>query len=183
LKETLKHKETFEQYYVMGNDRSLKKLLNKLDQNWIKTGPKIPSLHTLKTWSKAFNWQERVDQRDIEIGKKLPAKTNETVLSIKANYRAEIKDQFNILKKMLNKVIEKFKDNKGIEIKDVTGLKDIMGCHEKLIKMDLTLIGEVSKIEEIGLRDAEEKFFNKINSFVATGEKGKSLKRNKKSKQ
>lgn len=183
MKETLRHKEAFEYYYVLGEKRS-----------YVEVGHKLGISETsISKWGKIFNWQERVDQRDIEIGRELPTKTNETVLDIKANYRAEIKAQFSILKKMLNELIRKFKedegkknkgtDKKGIEIKDVTGLKDIMGCYEKLVKMDLNLIGEVSKIEEIGLRDAEEKFFDKINSIVATGKKGRSLKRNKKSKQ
>ena len=186
MKETLRHKEAFEQYYVMGNDRSLAKLMS------VKCPYGVRKLKTYERWSKAFNWQERVEQRDIEIGRELPAKTNETVLDIKANYRAEIKAQFSILKKMLNELIGKFKedeskdnkgkDKKGIEIKDVTGLKDVLGCYEKLIRMDLTLIGEVSEREEIALRDAEEKFFNEINSLVAREKKAKGLKRNKRSK-
>jgi hypothetical protein len=44
------------------------KLRDKLHQNSTETAP---SLRTLKNWSKAFNWQKRIEQRDIEIGNKL----------------------------------------------------------------------------------------------------------------
>lgn len=139
MKETLRHKETFEQYYVMGKDRSLKKLLDKLHRDCTGTAP---SLRTLKSWSKNFNWQDRIIQRDIEIAKKLSRKTDKTITDTKADYRAEIRAQFAILKKMLNKLINKFKYDSGIEINDVTGLKDVLNCYERLIKMDLILMGE-----------------------------------------
>jgi len=179
MKEELRHKEIFDLYYVMGKDRSLKKLLDKLHQDSTGTAP---SLRTLKSWSKAFNWQERVEQRDIEIGRGLEIKTNETVMNIKAGFKAEIKVQLNIFKVMLNKLIEKFKNDEMIEIKNLDHLKIVVDSYEKLIKLYLTLIGEASEIEEIELKDAKEKLISKINSIIAREKKGKSPKRNKKSK-
>lgn len=164
MKETLRHKEVFEQYYVMGEDRSLAKLRKKMTS--LKLPYKVVSLRTLQTWSKVFNWQYRTSQRDMDIAKELSTKTDKTIIAIKADYRAEIKAQFNILKKMLNKLIEQFKNDKGIEIKDVTGLKDVLGCYERLIKMDLTLIGEESEEYLTELQRADEMLFNKINDMV-----------------
>ena len=182
MREELRHREAFEYYYSLGDTRTLPQVSQKF---------KV-SLTSIKRWSGSFNWQDRIIQRDIEIGRELPAKTNETVIAIKANYRAEIKAQFSILKKMLNELIKKFKededqkdksiDKKGIEIKDVTGLKDVMGCYERLVRMDLTLIGEVSEREENALRYAEKKFFDEINSLVTREKKAEGLRRNKKSK-
>ncbi len=172
MKETLRHKDAFEYYYSLGSGR-----------NYYATATKFKvSKSAIGKWGQAFHWQERVEQRDIEIGRELPTKTNETVLNTKANYRAEIKTQFSILKKMLNELIERFQKKKGIKIKDVTGLKDVMGCYGKLIEMDLNLMGEASERKEIALRGADEKFFDEINSLVAREEKAESLKRNKRSK-
>ena len=182
MKEELKHKEIFEQYYIMGKDRSLKKLLDKLHRDSTGTAP---SLRTLKSWSKAFNWQERIEQRDIEISRGLEDKTNETIINIKSGFKAEIKVQLNIFKVMLNRLIKKFKDSKEdetIEIKKIEDLKVVTDSYEKLIKLYLTLIGEASEIEEIELKDAKEKLISKINSIIAREKKGKSLKRNKKPK-
>jgi len=172
MKETLRHKEAFEYYYILGDKRSYPQVASKF----------TVSRTSIKKWSKAFNWQERVEQRDIEIGKELEAKTNETVLNTKADFRAEIKIQLSIFKVMLNKLIEKFKENKGLEIKDLDNLKIVVDSYIKLVSLYLTLIGEASKIEEIELKDAKEKLLSKINSIIAREKKTKGLKGNKKSK-
>jgi len=185
MKENLRHIKAFELFYSLGGKAS--------DKNCREVAGKLQiSERTFWNWYKKLNWREKVDQRNIENSKKLIKKTDETVLDIKANYRAEIKAQFSILKKMLNELINKFKedeakgnkgkDKKSIEIKDVPGLKDIMGCYERLVKMDLTLIGEVSEREEIALKYAEDKFFDEINSIIAREKKAKSIRKNKKSK-
>jgi len=183
MKEELRHKEIFEQYYIMGKDRSLAKLREKLMSP--ESPQNVPSLKTLKRWSVAFNWQERIEQRDIEVSRGLETKTNETIISIKAGFKAEIKAQLNIYKVMLNRLIKKFKEDKEgetIEIKKIDDLKVVTDSYEKLIKLYLTLIGEASEIEEIELKDAKEKLISKINSIIAREKKGKSLKRNKKPK-
>jgi hypothetical protein len=172
MKETLRHKEAFEYYYILGDKRSYPQVASKF----------TVSRTSIKKWSKAFNWQERVEQRDIEIGKGLEAKTNENVVNTKADYRAEIKVQFSIFKFMLNKLIEKFKNNEPLEIKNLDNLKIVVDSYEKLIRLDLTLIGEASIIEEIELKDAKEKLFSKINSIIAREKKTEGLKGNKKSK-
>ena len=99
-----KHIEAFEYYYSLGNKRTLKKVSEKYSC----------SIPNIKKWSRAFNWQERVKLRDIENSKalenKLKPKTNKIIVNTKADYRAEIKSQLNILKALLNKVIKDIKD-------------------------------------------------------------------------
>jgi hypothetical protein len=183
MKEELKHKETFEQYYIMGGDRSLAKLREKLMS--LESRQNVVNLRTLQRWSKAFHWQERIEQRDIEVSRGLEDKTNETIISIKAGFKAEIKAQLNIFKVMLNRLIKKFKEDKEngiIEIKKIEDLKVVTDSYEKLIKLYLTLIGEASEIEEIELKDAKEKLLSKINSIIAREKKAKGARRNKKPK-
>lgn len=183
MKEELNHKETFEQYYVMGGDRSLAKLREKLMS--LEGRQNVVNLRTLQRWSKAFHWQERIEQRDIEISKGLEDKTNETIISIKAGFKSEIKVQLNIFKVMLNRLIKKFKESKedeAIEIKKIEDLKVVVDSYEKLIKLYLTLIGEASEIEEIELKDAKEKLLSKINSIITREKKAKGVRGNKKPK-
>ena len=172
MKETLRHKEAFEYYYSLGDKRN---------SSSVAVQYKVSERSIFK-WSKNFNWQERIEQRDIEVSRGLEDKTNETIINIKAGFKAEIKVQLNIFKVMLNKLIEKFKNNEMIEIKNLDHLKIVVDSYEKLIKLYLTLIGEASEIEEIELKDAKEKLISKINSIIAREKKGKSPKRNKKSK-
>ena len=56
MHETSKHKEAFEAYYLMGEDRTLERLAGDLNLH--------PS--TAKRWSTEFHWQERITQRDME---------------------------------------------------------------------------------------------------------------------
>jgi len=175
MKETLRHKEAFEYYYALGDKRN---------SSSVAVQYKVSERSIFK-WSKNFNWQERIEQRDIEVSRGLETKTNETIISIKAGFKAEIKAQLNIFKVMLNRLIKKFKEDKEgetIEIKKIEDLKVVTDSYEKLIKLYLTLIGEASEIEEIELKDAKEKLISKINSIIAREKKGKSPKRNKKSK-
>jgi len=65
MKETLKHREVFEFYYSIGDKRNLSSVAVQYKF----------SERSIAKWSKLFNWQERIEQRDIEIGKELEKKT------------------------------------------------------------------------------------------------------------
>lgn len=134
MKETLKHKEIFEYYYVLGAKRSFKLLQSRYKVTKTSIG----------RWSKAFNWQERIEQRDIENGKKITAKTDKVVVHSKAEYRTEIKVQLSIIKTILNKVIAEFKDENIIAVTNTDGLRNIINSYEKLCKLDLLLMGEAT---------------------------------------
>ena len=145
MKENPNHIKVFELYYAMGSDRSLAKLCQKYPND-------MPKLITLKSWSKAFNWQERVEQRDIENSKalqdKLKPETNKIIVNTKADYRAEIKTQLGILKAILNKTIKDIKEGVIIDIANTGDLKDVVNSYEKLCKLDLTIMGEVTEITD-----------------------------------
>ena len=146
MKENPNHIKVFELYYTMGSDRSL----IKLHQKYPDVTPKID---TLKNWSKAFNWQQRVEQRDIENNKslenKLKPETNKVIVNSKADYRAEIKTQIGILKAILNKVIQDFKNNEILDVDNVKDLEKVINSYEKLCKLDLLMMGENLDKQEV----------------------------------
>lgn len=115
--ETLQHKEAFEYYYSLGEVRKLTAV--SLRFNCGK--------RTIEGWSKNFNWQERITQRDIEISKGLEKKTNTTILNEKANYRRIIKE-----------AIKGMGDIKVLNPKDLG----------TLVKLDLLLMGEATEKTE-----------------------------------
>lgn len=114
MQETLQHKEAFEYYYSLGDKRSFKLVESQFNV----------SNMSVARWSKAFNWQERILQRDIEIGKKLEIKTNTTVLDEKANYRRIIKEAITAMG------TPRAESAKDLEI---------------LVKLDLLLMGEATE--------------------------------------
>lgn len=119
MTETLRHKEAFELYYGQGQQRSLASV----------AVPCGVSEKSVATWSKAFDWQARVEQRDIENAKRLQKATDETVVAVKAKYR-----------KVIGAVIGEFVGRLKAGAIVVDSVADL----EKLIKLDLLLIGEAT---------------------------------------
>ena len=119
MKEKLKHKEAFEYYYSLGDKRTLKKVS-------LQYTCSVPGV---KKWSKAFNWQDRIELRDMNNGKKLEAKTDKAVVNSKADYRALIK-----------KVVEEFKQ----KLKDKKIIISKPGDLAKMAKLDLLMMGEAT---------------------------------------
>jgi hypothetical protein len=120
--ETLRQKEAFEYYYSMGDNRSLRKVAQEFGA----------AERTVEIWSKKYGWQERVTQRNIEVGKLLSERMNEEIVAEKARYRA-------LIKVVINDVIQALKDKDGsIKVKSIQDL-------ERIIKLDLLLMGEATE--------------------------------------
>lgn len=117
MKETLRHKEAFEYYYSLGDNRSYPKVALKF----------TVSKTSIKKWAKNFNWQERIELRDINNGKELEKKVDKAIVNSKADYRA-------LIKKVVKKFEQKLKDGK-IRIERPEDLN-------VMAKLDLLLMGE-----------------------------------------
>jgi len=146
--ETLKQSALFERYYLMPK-RSLYKLYDEL----FEENPKCVCLRTLCRWSKRFNWQERVAQRDEEISKMLAKDSIEDAIKIKNEYRREIKNNIILVKAAMATAVEKLK-KKAIAISNLKDIEKLVNAYEKLVKLDLLLIGEATeRTEEKTLAD------------------------------
>jgi hypothetical protein len=122
--ESLLQHEAFEYYYSLGHDRSFDKVGDKFGF----------TPRTITEWSRRFGWQERIIQYDIESSQKLKEKTIDAVVQEKANYR-------KIIKKMVGDIVDALKDGK-FKAKNVQDL-------ERLIKLDLLLMGEITDKTEV----------------------------------
>ena len=134
IREELHHQKIFDIYFAMGESRSIVKLHNSLTQEMCQGYSfGIPSMPTLKSWSKELNWQERVTQRNIELTRKMEERTNTTVLNQKADYR-------KIIKEAIDDWYKKFSDGKA-------GPENVSDL-ERLMKLDLLLMGEATEKNE-----------------------------------
>jgi len=115
--ETIKHKEAFDYYFALGGDRGYTKVARKF--NTSKT--------SVAKWSKAFNWLERITQREIALASAMEKKTNSTILDEKAKYR-------KIVKAMIGKLVKALQQVDSI----APNTMDL----ERLVKLDLLLMGE-----------------------------------------
>ena len=120
MKEKIKHKEAFEFFLSIGGMASDKNV-RKVAENW------QVSERTIWRWYKKYNWKERVEQRNIENGKKLEQKVDKVIVQSKANYRA-----------LISKVVKKFEEKlKGGKIR-IERPEDL----NIMAKLDLLLMGE-----------------------------------------
>lgn len=85
VNETLKQIKAFEYYYKLGEKRNAKKVADKF---------KV-SVSAVYTWSKTFNWKERVIERDKDNAKWLIEKTNSTVVQDLVEFKRIIKDSIS----------------------------------------------------------------------------------------
>lgn len=148
MRERLICSEAFEIYYSMGNNRTLKELRKKLGPDKTPGGTgKLIGMTTLKRWSKKLNWQERIEQRDIENIKQLEKKTNASIVNEKIQYRKVIKEAFDLF----------YENLRNGEV-TVNSVQDA----EKLVKLDMLLMGEATEhvkssfLAEWGKEEAEE---------------------------
>lgn len=82
--------DAFELYFALGSDRSLV----KLHENCTKIAPqgeKVPSLRTLKEWSRKYHWQERCAIRDAEVTRKVEQISTSSVINLKAQLLAQVR--------------------------------------------------------------------------------------------
>ena len=128
MKEKIKHKEAFEFFLSIGGMASDKNV-RKVAENW------QVSERTIWRWYKKYNWKERVEQRNIENGKKLERKVDKAIVQSKANYRA-------LISKVVKKFEDKLKDGK-IRIERPEDLN-------VMAKLDLLLMGEA--VENIDIK-------------------------------
>lgn len=140
--ETLRHTEAFEYYYILGGKAT--------DKNCSKVGVKFGvSCKTIWNWYKKYNWKGKVEQRNIENSKRLSKKIDNLIVNSKADYRAEIKAQMDIIKTLLNEVIQDFKNDKVIKINTIKELKKVIECYTKLCKLDLLLMREATNEKDV----------------------------------
>lgn len=134
--ETKRHGDAFDYYYSLGKERSYAKVGQELGVS--KT--------SVEKWGRQFNWQLRITQRDVEINRKTEEKTNKAIVNTKADYRADIHLTLQPVMAVINTVVVINEETKKPEVKlDIDNPKDfalMIGALEKLVKLDLQLIGE-----------------------------------------
>lgn len=96
--ETPEQKQAFETYFMMGEDRSYRKLAKMLNKG----------VTTIYNWAQWFNWQERIEEREKQVQKIVEERNNKTMAELKL-------EQARLIDATLSRFWEKVKAGK-IEI-------------------------------------------------------------------
>jgi hypothetical protein len=81
--------DAFEQYFLLGAQRSLSKLHSLLTET-APVGKKAVSLRTLKEWSRVNDWHQRCIIRDAEVARKVEEKSTADLVSVKAKFLRQV---------------------------------------------------------------------------------------------
>lgn len=123
-KESAFQHDAFEQYFRLGAVRSLAKLHSLLTET-APLGQKVPSLRTIKEWSRVHDWQNRCIIRDSEVARKVEEKSTADLVSIKAKF-------LNQVQSVIDTAFEK--DGKPLIVCDrARDLKDLIDSALKLL--------------------------------------------------
>lgn len=117
--------EAFELYYSLGSERSLQLVADKLGRN----------KRTVQGWSSKYKWDNRVAQRALEVAKQAGIEElHRETLAMRTEYR-----------KVIDTLIEQAcKDIQEGKLQ-IESIKDF----ERLVKLDLFLMGEPTEIVEV----------------------------------
>ena len=120
-KENGLQREAFEIYYAMGDFRSLRAVAEKVDR----------TERTVASWSRAFNWVDRVKQREIEDERNASSDLmNMQTTDIKTRYRI-------LIAHLTRRATGNINDG-TIAVRNVEDL-------ERVITLDQLLTGEATK--------------------------------------
>ena len=126
-----RHRKAFEQYYAMGRTRSLTKLAKRIGA----------SVQALKVWSREFDWQGRIAQRDRDIARVVKSET------IKAEIDSQIRNK-QIVQMALVTIARQIAEGR---------VKCTLGDLDKLIRLEAFLEGRADSRQEVIARDLQGK--------------------------
>lgn len=163
----------FEIYYNQGLKRSYRQTAKEVSVT-------IP---TIFNWSKKFNWQARIKERNNEFSNDLKEATTNNVIGIKVRYSNavaslvkdflsycdEMKKQYEMKRREWNKKNMIYRQNRaknpdpGPKPKPFTIIKDITDL-EKIVKLELLLLGESTDRKESVVREKDDRIKDLINT-------------------
>lgn len=134
-RETALMTEAFCYYYTLGDDRNYRNVAQQFHK----------SERAVRFWADSFDWAGRVAEKDRLVAAELERKTLKDIIDSKANYRKIIK---LAVKNLVDNLTET--DEQGNPKMKITSISDL----EKLVKLDLTLMGEYTEITKVKSENA-----------------------------
>ena len=107
MKETPNAQQSFEDYYGLGPERSLRKLADEYEQRQ-QTADKPPTVRfeTLATWSTEHNWQQRIIDRVREDGEEVRESLRERAVAFRERVAGAIEVD-------VTRLLQRLQDTKG----------------------------------------------------------------------
>lgn len=145
VKETLRHQVAFETYYLLGEKRTMRRVANAM------------GLHhaSISNWARAFDWHNRIIERDSKLAKRIQEKTEGDLVKLASEHRPTVRDIMVVVKAALQVGVNTIKSGK-FRVDTADGLSKIVVAAEKMIRLDLLLMGEPEERREMLIKWAYE---------------------------
>ena len=129
------HREAYEYYYGLGDERTLQLVAKKF----------AISRQSITKWKKEFDWDSRISKRDLKILQEVEKKISKAIIQEKYEYHKQISTNLKLIRAIIATSYDKIKDKK-IPINTLGDINSVMWIFERLIRLDLYLLGEPEKI-------------------------------------
>ena len=120
MKETVRHQQAFEYYYMLGKERTYSKVASHFEISEV----------SVNKWAKEFNWKQRVIDRDTKNMQTIREQNDISVVKQMHNYR-------KIVSASIADYLKRLQDGK-IKIETVNDFA-------KLVRLDLELCGFIDQ--------------------------------------
>lgn len=119
-RESSKHLDAFELYYILGDNRSYAKVAKQLNIG----------VATVSRWANKYSWQRRVVERDHKIALQLQRETDKEILEDRKKYR-----------KLIKASLQSYMDNLKNDKISVNNVKDFV----RLANLDIKFMESLDK--------------------------------------
>ena len=138
--ERVHHERAFEYYFVLGEQRSYRKVAREFEV----------SESTVKLWGRSFGWKERVRDRDLDIAREVARRT----LSEEVSHRER---SLQIVQMALVQLARAIVDG---------NVKMTLGDLDKLIRLEAFLSDQPDSRQEIVFADLKNKSTEELREMV-----------------
>ena len=137
--------KAFEEYYALGEGRSLSKLHDHLSRKYPKSSPSYP---TLKNWSKSGSWQDRVLLRDNAVREGLQEAASAVVVEAKINELAQLSTAYNEIEAVKPLIINTLQSKKAAKIVPES-TQELASLYNALSRLDSVQVKIVETVRKI----------------------------------
>lgn len=130
-----KHRRAFEFYYELGDKRTSQLVADEF----------TVSRRSIEKWKSEFEWKKRIEKRDIEVMQGVERRITKSIIEEKVEYHESIKINTKIINSIISTIVDKVKDRQ-IKIENMAQYNSALLALERMIKLDLSLLGEPAKI-------------------------------------
>ena len=161
-----KHREAYEYYYGLGDRRTLQEVAEKF----------TTSRQSITKWKKEFDWDSRISKRDLKVLQDVEKRISKAIVQEKYEYHQQISTNIKLIRAMVSTAYDKIK-NKEIKVNTLHDFNTAMWVFERLIRLDLYLLGEPDKIllkfqGDITLSEKDKEIAelsdDKLNEYIDT---------------